>query len=274
MTTRPLTEGSRKGRRHPPPQNFPIFKTRRKSKSKALAISRPAQPKSLLEVIAEAARDPSVDTDKMRALLQMKREEEDRQAEIFFNNALADAKEEMPAVAKDSRGDRNIWYASLEKVSKTLDPIMKRHGLQLSFGMADSPNIDVYRITGELRHRAGYKRSYFADIPVSITGPKGAPIMTKAQGAGSAISYGRRNIKLMIFDITIVGQDTDGGPPAPEVLDSDELIELGELMKKAKASTPDFCDYFKIGSVPELPKARLAEATKILNRKIKDMESK
>lgn len=246
---------------------------KRKAKRKLALVVKPAQPKSLLEVIAEAARDPAVDVGKMQALLKMKEHEEDRQSEILFNNALADAKQGMPVIAKDAKGDRNIAYATLEKVSKALDPILQRHGFTVTFGMADSPSIERYRITAELRHRAGYKKEYFADIPESITGPKGAPIMTKAQGAGAAIAFGRRYLKLMIFDIPIAGEDTNAASP-PEVLDMDEVMALQKLMTKAKADTQKFCDYFQISAVPDLPKARLPEANRLLNKMVKGLEGK
>jgi ERF superfamily len=248
------------------------MKKKAKAKSKAVAIVKRGHPETLLGTIMRAASDPRIDVGKMKELLAMRQEEEKRQAEIIFNNALADAIIAMPPITKDSKGDRNIRYASLVKVSNALDPLLREHGFVISFGMADSPNVEVYRITAELRHRAGYKRKYFADIPVSITGPAGKPIMTKAQGAGAAISFGRRYLKLMIFDIRIINEDTDGAAPAAEVLDMDELQVLQTMMTKAKANTKKFCEYFEIGSVPELPKAKLDEAKRILKRMIDEFE--
>ena len=177
----------------------------------------------------------------------------------------------MPTLVKDTKGNRGIAYTKLETVSRALDPILKANGFTISYGMADSPSVEKYRITAELRHRAGYKKEYFADIPESITGPKGAPIMTKAQGAGAAIAFGRRYLKLMIFDIPIAGEDTNAAHP-PEVLDMDEVMKLQALMTKAKADSNKFCDYFKISAVPDLPKSKLPEANRLLTKMVKALE--
>lgn len=232
----------------------------KKKTGTAVAVHKPQQPKSMLELIADAARDPKVDVGKMRELLKMKQEEEDRRAEVLFNNALADAKEKIPVVVKDGKGDRSITYAKLETVSRAIDPIIKENGFVISYGMADSPKIDHYRITAELRHRAGYKKEYFADIPPSTTGPQGKPIMTVTQGAGSAISFGRRYLKLMIFDITIVGEDDNGAGGPREAINESQLAELKARMAEANIDEEAFCTAFQIKSVEALPRDKLETA--------------
>ncbi|MDO8534105.1 MAG: hypothetical protein Q7S17_05110, partial [Xanthobacteraceae bacterium] len=64
----------------------------KKKTGTAVAVHKPSPPlapKSLLEVIKDAAADPRVDVAKMQALLTMAREEEARAAEREFNVALA-----------------------------------------------------------------------------------------------------------------------------------------------------------------------------------------
>ena len=66
-------------------------KKAKKPQSRALAVHKPqlpAVPKTILEVIADAARDPKVDVQKLQQLLNMRRAEQDREAEIIFNAAL------------------------------------------------------------------------------------------------------------------------------------------------------------------------------------------
>lgn len=243
-------------------------KAKRASKKKAstaVAVHKPQQPKTFLEVIKDAALDPKVDVTKMQALLDMQMQIERRKAKIEFENALADAKEQIPVVVKDKRGDRGITYASLEKVSKMLDPILRQNGLTITYGMADSPNPDIFRITAKVSHRGGHSEPYFADIPFSITGPKGSPIMSKTQGAGAAISFGRRYLKLMIFDITIAGEDTDG--TATQTVGSDELLKLNDLIKRTQTNVEDFCAHYGIEAVPDLPLSRFKAAVTLLEQK-------
>jgi hypothetical protein len=49
-----------------------------------------------------------------------------------------------------------------------------------------------------LSHTAGHSRHYQADVPIDNTGPKGAQNKTMTHGFGSALSYGRRYLKLLI----------------------------------------------------------------------------
>lgn len=237
----------------------------KKRPSTAVAVHKPQQPKTFLEVIKDAALDPKVDVMKMQALLDMQLQIERRQSELAFSNALADAKEQIPVIVKDKRGDRGITYASLEKVSKAIDPILKQNGFTITYGMADNPDPDKFRITATLRHRGGHSAEFFADMPFSITGPKGAPIMSKTQGAGAAISFGRRYLKLMIFDITIAGEDTDGA--ATQTVGSDELLKLNDLIKRTQTNVEDFCAHYGIEAVPDLPLSRYKAAVNLLEQK-------
>ena len=231
------------------------------------AVAVRKEPTSLLQVIADAARDPNVDVGKMRDLITMVHGEEDRQRKNQFNEALVEMGKEVPVIVKDAKADRNIAYARLETVSKILNPLMLKHGFQLSFSMVDSPNVDNYRIKGILSHRAGHTRDdYFVDIPTSTTGAKGAAIMNRTQSAGAAISYGRRYLKLMVFDITIAGEDTDGNIPQTKCT-ADEMKALKQAIKFADVDEEKFCGYFGIESVDDLLKSRFAEAMRLLKDK-------
>ena len=243
----------------------PAKRAAKKKPSTSVAVHKPQQPKSFLEVIKDAALDPKVDVSKMQALLDMQLQIERRQSELAFNNALADAKDQIPVVVKDKKGDRGITYASLEKVSRSLDPVLKDHGFTITYGMADNPDPEKFRITATLRHRGGHSAEFFADIPFSITGPKGAPIMSKTQGAGAAISFGRRYLKLMMFDITIANEDVDGA--AVQTVGSDELLKLNQLIKNTQTNVEDFCAHYGIEAVPDLPLSKYKAAVNLLEQK-------
>lgn len=245
---------------------------KKKAKSKAVAVVKEKEPKSLLEVILQAAKDPRVDVGKMSTLMEMRREEEKRQAEIIFNNALADAVAELPPIVKDAKGDRNIRYASLVKVSNALDPLLRKYGFTLSFFVNETAHPDLLSVVGELRHRAGHRMQYPQPMMVSNTGPAGKPIMSKGQSVGAAVSFAKRYIKVNIFDIRIIDEGDAAAVVELEALSMDEVIALQKHMTKAKANTEKFCEYFGIAAVPELPKAKLPEATRILDRMIREFE--
>ena len=63
------------------------------------------EPTSLMEVIARASRDPSVDVDKLERLLGMAERLEARQAKQAYSTALAEMQPKLPVI--EERGEIN-----------------------------------------------------------------------------------------------------------------------------------------------------------------------
>lgn len=238
--------------------------------STAVAIADPG-PASMLAVIANAAANPAVDVAKMKELLEMQRSIERGHQEREFNEALLAAQDEMPPVTKDKKGDR-YRYASLEKVSKEIDNIARKYGFSQSFGTADSPLAGHYRVVCDLSHRGGVTRRYFLDLQADVGGSQGKANKNPVQAVGSTVSYGRRYIKVMMFDVVIVGEDTDARRSsrhdAIEVGDEDvtEIASAEDLEKVRKAI--EFCGVplakvlavYRIERLEDMPAAMVAKA--------------
>lgn len=230
----------------------------------ALVVHKPkllTQPKTLLQACAEAARDPRVEVGKLKELLAMAHDEETRAAEKMFNAAMYAAQSEMPKVIRDAFNPHTkSRYPKLETLSQTVDPVARQHGFVLTYGTSDSPLDDHYRVICDVTHvPSGFTRRYLADIGSDVVGAKGGGTKSGAQGSGSSISYGRRYIKVLIFDLVIVGEDTDaqGRPVGP--LSEKELRELRSLMAEKAVSDAQFEAAFLC--LPDnLPKRRLQEA--------------
>lgn len=189
---------------------------------------------SIIQIIDRAARDPNVDMDKMERLLAMHERIQDRQAVQEFNVALAAAKSEMPSVVRDENNDHtSSKYATLEAVSKAMDPITLKHGFVHSFGTDVSPLEGHYRIVCELSHISGHSRNYHADVPADIAGPNGKPNKSKTHGFGSTFTYGRRYLKLAIFDVTLVDHDDDGNAASPgETITEKQADNISDLIEE------------------------------------------
>lgn len=256
----PLTEGTvRKGgrnvttqvaRRPPPP-----------------APSSKPQAVSILQIAKEASTDPLVDAGKMQAIIGMAREEQNRLDEQAFETARLAVQNEMPPITKDTLNShtRSKW-ARLEKISSIADPIIRAHGFTLAYGMADCPLSDHYRITCDVMHTpTGYKKHYFADIGMDAEGAKGGGTKSKAQGSGSSITYGRRFLKVMIFDINVVGEDFDGNRAQTESgpkISAEDVSVISDKLKIAGLSVERFCHGFKIKSIADLPDDLYEQAVK------------
>ena len=89
----------------------------------------------LLEVIARAARDPSVDIDKMERLIAMQERVQARDAEVAFNAALAQLQPELPVIderggIRDRSGNIQSTYALWEDVNEDIRPYLAKYGFE------------------------------------------------------------------------------------------------------------------------------------------------
>jgi hypothetical protein len=165
----------------------------------------------------------------------------------------------MPQVGRDADNSHTkSKYARLETLSAAMTPVLTKHGFSISFGTADSPLPGHYRITAEVSHEAGHSRTYQADIPADLGGAKGAANKSATHAFGSTMSYGRRYLKMLIFDVVTKGEDDDGNggpshPPVPEFVSADQLSYLRRLIDKVDADEAKFCRYLRIRDLPSLP---------------------
>lgn len=171
----------------------------------------------LIQVIAAAARDPSVDIEKMERLWVMHEKLKARADEEAFNAAMNKAQGEMGRVSVDAANQQTrSTYATYGQLDKAVRPIYTRHGFSISFNEGEGAPEGHARILAYVSHSAGHTRTYKADIPNDGKGAKGGDVMTKTHATGSAHSYGRRYLLKDIFNIAIGEEDTDGNGNADE----------------------------------------------------------
>ncbi len=225
-----------------------------------------APPRSVLELVERAARDPAIDVAKMRELLSLRKEAEDRVAEMAFNESLRKVQSEIPRISRDKKADK-YYYATLEKITKAVNPIIAENGFSLSYGTADSPLAKHYRITCDLSHAGGHSRKYFVDIPADSEGDKGTKNKSDTKAFGSTMSYGRRYLIVMIFNIAITNEDDEGA--GDDRIGQEEIKTITEMAKAAKADMPRFLKFLGVESIEELPTRRYDEAVTALQQKAK-----
>lgn len=222
---------------------------------------------AIINVIARAASDPNTDVDKLERLLAMQERVLEREAEQRFNVAMREAQEEMGPVLKNRKNsETHSTYADLEQVSKLMDPIIYRHGFSMSFGTADCPYPNHYRVTCDVSHTGGFSKHYQADVPVDNTGPKGAQNKTMTHGFGSALSYGRRYLKLLIFDVATTDDDGRGAGNGKPI-NKQQVETLNGLCDAVKADKIAFCRYLKVDAIPEIPAFAYDNAVAVLTQK-------
>lgn len=137
------------------------------------------------------------------------RDYEDRER---FNAALRRIQDELKPVAKRGwNSQTSSKYATSEDVDSAINTLLEREGMTLSFRPEVSAKEQMVLIVGVLSLGA-YSKEYPLEMPADGQGPKGGGVMTRTHATGSAISYGRRYLKQMIFNLKV--EDDDGNKAA------------------------------------------------------------
>ena len=226
------------------------------------------QALAIVQVIDRAARDPNIDVDKMERLFALRERMLVLDAEQAFNEAMRTAQAEMPAVLRDAENpETHSSYSRIETVNKAIVPIITKHGFSLSFGTDNSHIGGHYRVVCQVSHIGGHSRDYHVDIPIDDVGPKGAKNKTMVHGFGSSMTYGRRYLTLLIFNVTMKDADNDGNTAGHAPITAEQKDELVALMKETGADTAKFLVYFRVKSLDVLPADRFSEAKAALEKK-------
>lgn len=234
-------------------------------------VERPEEPvessTAIIQVIERAALNPDIDVEKMERLFALQERMLTRNAEMSFNAAMRAAQEEMPKVLRNKRNDQTSSnYADLEKVNEVIVPVYTKHGFSLSFGTADTTIPGHIRITCLASHIDGHSRPYFADMPLDLAGLKGNQNKTPTHAHGSTMSYGRRYLTLLIFNITLTNEDKDGNQPG-ETITEEQVTDLMALAEEVKADRQKFLAYMKVEKLADI-------AAKDYSRAVQALESK
>lgn len=222
---------------------------------------------AVLSMIERAARDPSVDMDKLQRLMEMRKTIEKETAERAFNAAMKAAQSEMGRIAADAENKQTrSRYATYAKLDSVLRPIYTKHGFSLSFDEAETSKVDHIRCLCYVSHEAGFTRTYHKDMPADGKGAKGGDVMTKTHATGAAASYGMRYLLKGIFNVAVGEEDRDGNEPSGSI-SQDQLEQLIAVADEVGADKAKFCTYFKIEGIADLPASEFARALDLLKAK-------
>lgn len=229
----------------------------------------PPHTQTLLSVIADAASNPDCDVEKMRALLEMRRELERDEAKRVYAEAMNRVQERIKPISADaSNSQTKSKYASYFALDKALRPIYTTFGFSLNFNTDDCPLPEHVRVTCDVSHNGGHSHRHQIDMPADGKGAKGGDVMTKTHAMGSAVTYGKRYLLGMIFNIAI-GTDDDGNAAGDEPIGEEQVAELIAIADERGVDKAEYCKRYKIGGIAEISKANFAKAkTAMLSFKV------
>ncbi len=229
---------------------------------------------SLMAVIAKAATDPNVDVSKMERLFSLYQQMDSQRREEAYNAAMQTAQSEMPQMFRDRKNEHKGYkYTTLEELNSAAVPVYTKNGFALSFGTQDCPLPNHYRMTCKVSHAAGFSRDYQADLPTDMVGDKGTPNKTAIQGFGSSMSYGRRYMTMLIFNISTT-DDNDGASGDGGTITAEQGSTLAKIMADNRLDVDVFLKWAGIEKLSDLAAANYGKAHNALMAKVQQKGAK
>lgn len=212
--------------------------------------------------IIESAVAQGVDAGQLEKLMELQERWDRNQAANAFGQALTAFQSKCPTVHKSRRAEssgsfQGYAYASFDDVMREASPILAECGLAVSF--STERNEHGIRVTCRIRHGTHYE-DHTLDVPV--------PLMkvNDTQRYGAALSYAKRYALCAALNIVVSDEDDDAGSLGEKITEA-QAASLKTLIGSKGASISKFLDFFRIGSVLDLPAARFDEAKAMLERK-------
>src|SRR5262245_4783701 len=262
---------------------------------------------ALIEAITKASRDPKVNIDKMQFLLDTRRAMLDEEALVEWRDAMTAAQAEMRPINKDlANPQTRSRYSSLAALDTAIRPIYSSHGFAVTFDTEPWEGKPEHILVVAYAERSRHSRRYQIPMPADGKGPQGRDVMSKTHATGSAVSYGRRYLLCMIFNL--ITADDDGNrasgylpqrdtypdsTPAqeraehtrqamgqakakddpPPAIDEKELAELKKLMTKAGVALTGeqaICEFFSVETLQDLNLDQFEDACRQLRARVKE----
>jgi hypothetical protein len=240
------------------------------TKAISLSIRHPA-PMSEPQEIIDLVRDPAVGAEKLQALLNIRSKQRMEAAESAYIVAMSDAQARMEPVRKDCQNNQTrSRYASYAALDRAIRQHYSANGFALSYNTEEIPTPDMMRVTCRVMHKAGYSEPFHIDIPIVTKGPQGRDVMTATHATMSAVTYGKRALLKMAFNIAEAGEDDDGNLAGGAVPISEKAV--GIVKAKIEATGTDesaFLNWMGVESVEQITEANLGKAMVGLEQRAK-----
>lgn len=187
-----------------------------------------------LSILNKVASLKDVDLDRLKQLMDMQEAWEARQSSEHFNQAMAEAQGEMTSISRDSVNPQTrSQYASLAALDDAIRPIYSKYGFSVSFDEENASDTHVLLIASV--SCGAETRKFKKWVPVNTKGFQGRDMMTLTHASIGAITYGRRTLLKMIFNLAEA--DDDGNLAGGKKHDPDEAF-LNQSRPKRERNDP------------------------------------
>lgn len=171
------------------------------------------RPQTMMQVIQRAydvALDKGAGLEVANSIILQMKEQRDYEDRVAFQAALRRIQSALKPVIKSGwNPDTRSKFATAESIDDAIQSLLDKENMTLSFEPRLSEKPDEVVIVGILSLGA-YSKEYPLPMPADGKGAKGGGVMSRTHATGSAITYGKRYLKNMIFDLRFKEADDDG----------------------------------------------------------------
>jgi hypothetical protein len=248
--------------------------------SETLALERPQQEQDeFLALIEKVALNPEIDAEKLKVIVGLKLQLEDRAAEKAFDAAMQEAQKEVLTLRWDKLNpEKNSRYVSYPKIDEMLKPVRERYGFSESFGVEpELPAPTLMMMYSDVTYKGPegtHRRRFHLPMSISGEGPKGGGVMTAAQAVGNGCSLGMRYLEKLIWKIPmLVDKDDNDGNAIRATISESQAKVLSDLFDRlSEPKRLEVLAYWtttykqEIKSVDDVPSFRFKHAETTLAR--------
>jgi hypothetical protein len=202
-----------------------------------LAVQR-IDPMQMIQKAFESAIEHGAGLEVVDRILAQQREMMEYNDRARFQAALRRIQDKLKRIPK--RGwnpETKSHYPLAQDVDEALNTLLQQEGMVLSFEPRPSDKVDEVIIVGILSLEA-YSKEYPLPMPADGKGAKGGGVMSRTHATGSAITYGKRYLKDMIFNLGFLEKDDDGNK-AGATEPMDEKVFASHMEKIQGADSKD-----------------------------------
>ncbi len=236
----------------------------------------PAQElKPLPTNIVERAVAQGASIEMIEKLWTLQERVDARNARKAFDNAIAEAKAEIPVIFKNrqvdfssQKGRTHYRHEDLAGIAAVVDPILGIHGLSYRFRTAqEGPRVTVTCI---ISHREGHSEENSLSAGNDISGNK-----NDIQAVGSTVTYLERYTLKAALGLSVSNDDdakSAGPATGTDTIADDQIADLQAMIDdiggdKAEALKKGFLKKFRIETLPQLPVSEWKNAVAALQAK-------
>lgn len=232
-----------------------------------LPQSAPLNPIQLVQIAVERG----VDTEQLKALMDMQREWRADKAREEFVRAMTAFRSEPLKVGKDKRvkyvskrtGDVTEYsHATLAQVVDAAVTALSKHGLAHRWETKQEGALIT--VACILTHVMGHSERVSLSAPADDSGGKNS-----IQAVGSTVTYLQRYTLMAITGLAAKDMDDDAHGASGETIDEKQAAELEALITEVGANKAAFLKTCKVERIEDLPASKYSGAVARLEAKRK-----